>query len=88
MIFLIVSKATTAIIISTKITAIAFSTSAVAKLRNIAMGKVSVFIAVAPARVTVAPNSPTALAQVRMPEAINPSLASGKVTLKNTSGLL
>jgi hypothetical protein len=86
--FRIKNKAITAMIINMKITAIALSTSADARFRKIAMGKVSVFIAIAPANVTVAPNSPKALAQVRIPDAINPLFAIGKIILKNASGLL
>ena len=56
-----------------KITAMALSTLAVARFRKIATGRVSVFIFVAPASVTVAPNSPTALAHVNTAAAINPS---------------
>ena len=69
-------------------TVIAFSTSAVARLKKIAMGRVSVFIAVAPASVTVAPNSPTARAHVKIPAAISPFPESGSVTLKNARNLL
>lgn len=55
--------------------------SALAKLKNIAIVNVSVFIVVAPANVTVAPNSPTALAQVRRKAATIPFFESGNNTL-------
>ncbi len=53
-----------------------------------AMGRVSVFIPVAPASVTVAPNSPAALAHARIAEAMSPFLARGRVILKKACHLL
>ena len=82
------SKAASEITTSINIKATACPILAEDKLRKIEIGKVSVLMAVAPASVTVAPNSPTALAQVRMPAAIKPSLARGRITLKKASGLL
>ena len=84
----ITSKAINEMMTSMNIKATAVPILAEERLREIAMGKVSVFIAVAPARVTVAPNSPVALAQVSMLEAIKPSFARGRTTLKKASGLL
>ena len=54
-------------------------TSAEAKLKNIATGSVSVFIVVAPARVTVAPNSPTALAHINRKADTRPFLPRGNI---------
>ena len=54
------------------------SMSALASFMNMATGRVSVFIAIDPATVMVAPNSPKAFAHVRMPEAMMPRLARGK----------
>jgi hypothetical protein len=51
------------------------------KAVKIATGIVSVFPGIAPARVTVAPNSPTALAQERIIEAMRPLHARGRVIL-------
>jgi hypothetical protein len=68
--------------------ATAFSTSADARLKNIAIGMVSVLILVAPARVTEAPNSPIALAHVTIAAANILFLASGRVTLRNASALV
>ena len=48
---------------------------------KIAVGRVSVFIAMAPASVIVAPNSPMAFAHERMPAATMPRAASGRVTV-------
>ena len=50
--------------------------------RYMAEGIVSVFPETAPATVMVAPNSPTALAQARMKEAMMPLLARGKLILR------
>ena len=69
-------------IINMKITAIALSTSADARFRKIAMGRVSVFIAIDPAIVIVAPNSPNAFAQESMQAAYMPFLVNGSVMVK------
>ena len=73
------SKTLAAMPIRMKTITTAFSTSAAAKLRKMAMGSVSVFILVAPASVTDAPNSPTALAQHKMIAESSPFLANGNV---------
>ena len=57
----------------------AFSMFAEAKAVKMAIGIVSVFPGIAPARVTVAPNSPTAFAQERIIEAMSPLIAKGRV---------
>jgi hypothetical protein len=57
----------------------AFSMFAEAKAVKMAIGIVSVFPGIAPARVTVAPNSPTAFAQESMIEAISPLSERGRV---------
>ena len=54
------------------------SISALASLMNMATGIVSVFMAIDPATVMVAPNSPRVLAHVRMAEAIIPRLLKGE----------
>jgi len=64
------SKAAREITTSIKTRATACPTLAEARLRYIDIGRVSVLMAVAPAKVTVAPNSPAALAQVSIPDAI------------------
>jgi len=58
----------------------AFSILAEAKAVKMAMGMVSVFPGIAPARVTVAPNSPNALAHARITEARSPRNERGRVT--------
>ena len=60
------------------------SISALDKRMKIAIGSVSVRIAMLPATISVAPNSPKAFAQVRITAAIKPFRASGNVTLKKT----
>jgi hypothetical protein len=64
-----------------KIRTMVLSIFAEAKAVNMATGMVSVFPGIAPARVTVAPNSPSAFAQQRIMEAMIPLRASGKVIL-------
>ena len=56
-------------------------TLAEARAVKIAIGIVSVFPGIAPASVTVAPNSPRAFAQHRITEAIRPFNAKGRVIL-------
>ena len=58
------------------------SISALDSLINIAMGSVSVFMAIDPAMVMVAPNSPNAFAQDRMDAAIIPLLLRGSVMVR------
>ena len=77
-----------AIIISINMRAMALFTSADPRLSIMAIGRVSVFMKVAPASIIVAPNSPTALAQVRIAAEISPFLAKGSVTLMNALNLL
>jgi hypothetical protein len=61
----------------------AFSSLPDDKLRKMAVGKTSVFFDT-PAKITVAPNSPKALAKVSMPAATTPCLAWGRVIFKKT----
>ena len=56
-----------------------FGMSAEARAMKMAVGIVSVLKAIVPASVTVAPNSPTALAQQRITALTNPRKARGKV---------
>jgi hypothetical protein len=58
---------------------IALSIRAEDKAVKMAIGIVSVFPGIAPARVTVAPNSPKAFAHVRITEAMIPFSARGRV---------
>ena len=56
--------------------------SALASFIKIEIGIVSVFIAMLPAKVKVAPNSPKAFAQVRIRAENKPCFASGRVIVK------
>ncbi len=58
------------------------SISALESLINIAIGRVSVFIAIDPAMVIVAPNSPNAFAHDRIDAAKIPLLLSGRVMVR------
>lgn len=58
------------------------SISALESLINIAIGRVSVFIAIDPAMVMVAPNSPNAFAHDRMDAAKMPRLLNGSVIVR------
>jgi len=60
--------------------AMARSRSPVDMFRKSAMGRVSVFIRVAPPSIMTAPNSPIAFDQVMTSPAIRPFLARGRVT--------
>lgn len=66
--------------------AIAKSRSPVERFRKRAMGNVSVFILVAPASISTAPNSPIAFDQVMVSPAKRACLDMGRLTWKNTAG--
>src|SRR3712207_3885674 len=81
------SKDSIEIIISILATANAASKSPQDKFKYKEIGRVSVFILVAPAIIKTAPKAPNALAHVITILAVTPFLANGSVTLKKASAL-